>query len=328
MPSHQMEGGDYAAGSGALSGERIHKDAAPATEWRQYQANAVWHGLRKIIRDFQIAGDLTAASGSADQTEGYVRLGKALARMPRRVLPANITQVTVSEFSQTLTPTQDVFIYHLVDAVSPQPENSLILPIQTDNANQKGRFILILNKTAKYRLVGDSGYQRYVRLAPMESCWFYAMDDGDFTAWMAIGRQFYNLESEGEIDVVINADGSTPSAVFPIKFISHPDVKLITILVRSSAQINIVGTPANVYISPPSELFPYNVRFRESIEDENITFGPSMLIYGIRNDSGVTAIARWQEGTIRLSLLGSSFADGDSFRFLAFQWTYACNPLF
>jgi hypothetical protein len=328
MPSHQIEGGDYAAGSGNLSGERIHKDAAPATEFRQYQANALWHGLRKLIKDFQVSGDLTAASGSADQTEGYVRLAKAVMRSARRMLSANITNVTVSDFTTILTPTQDVFCYHLIDAVSPQPVNSIIEVFDNDFANQKNRLILIVNKTGEYRLVGTGAFQRYVRLAPMESCWFYAMENGSDTAWMGIGRQFHDLESPGEIDVELRASGSTPSALSPIKFIRHPDDKLITILARSSSQITIVGTPTEVILAPSGDLFPYSVRFNEEIEDEAITFAPSILIYGIKNDNAVTAIARWQEGTIRVNLMGANFADGDTFRFIAFQWTYACNPLF
>lgn len=198
MPSHQMEGEDYKAGAGALSGERIFGDADPATALRQYQANALWHGLRTLLKGEETTtNELTAASGAADQTEGYIRLAKAIRRSARRFQASNILSVTLSNGGNTIfTPGQDAFCFHLVDPTpTPAGVDSYVHPIPSSNNTQKNRLILIVNMTDSFKMVGNSYYQKYVRLAPRESCWFYGLDESGSgtTIWQAIGRPFDEL---------------------------------------------------------------------------------------------------------------------------------------
>ena len=191
MPTYPIEESDYAAGSGALSGERVFKNTVPATTVREQTENGIWHGLRTLVRQFQISGDLTAANYAAELTAGFANLSKAVRRAARRFLADNIGTVTCTTSNTLLTPAADIACYHLIDAVSPIGAGAYV-HFSGTYADTKNRLVLIVNMTDSFKVVGNSYYQKYIRLEPRESCWFYGLDEsGSGTViWQAIGRQF------------------------------------------------------------------------------------------------------------------------------------------
>lgn len=199
MPTHQIEGEDYGAGSGALSGERIHKDAVPATAFRQYQANALWHGLRTLVKQVQLSGDLTAGSGATDQSEGYIRLAKAIRRAANGYLQENEALVVVDDaVSNSFEVPPDQFAFLLEESGGPYPF-AAVEP--ATDVEHRYRAILVINNTASPKTVGTPG--TVVTLQSGESCFFYGMPASGSTAWMPIGKN----SKAGRLNVEIR--GST-----------------------------------------------------------------------------------------------------------------------
>ena len=330
MPSNLLDESDYSAGSGPLSGDRVFKNADPATTAREQTFNTLWHNLRTFLKGFQISGDLTAANYAADLAAGFPNLAKAIMRAGRRMLSANIANVTVSEFTLVLTPTQDVFCYHLVDPAGPtpaQPTDSIIVPVDTDNTNQKGRLILIVNKTADYRLVGCATYQRYVRLAPLESCWFYAMDDGAYTAWMGIGRQFLNLESPEYFSVRCydgGASGTMSDAVdMSWSVYGHRD-RVMTINVPTTS-VTMTTTASGVVIAPDGYV---------DFDDFYLPIGggaegpsPLPLVYGLIDSDRQMFVGSFLGGKLTFyPVSGIAPGIGAVVTISAFSFTYIRDP--
>lgn len=235
MPTHPIEGSDYKAGSGALAGERVYGNADPATAFSEYEANALYHGLRNVVKAEQISGDLTAASGAADQAEGFVRLGKALRRAARRLQSGNLQQITVNASPLTFSVPPDVVGFMLVDA-SPTPlaAESLVHPDPASNGQNKNRFIFVLNQTTAFRLVGHGFSGRYMRLPPGEGCWLYGVDDtgSNNTFWTPIGELDDAPNGYHTFNAKWYSNFSTPeaTAAFDMFYMRHgPGRRLITI---------------------------------------------------------------------------------------------------
>lgn len=233
MPTHLIEGGDYGSGSGALAGERIHKDAAPATEFRQYQANALWHGLRTLVKQEQISGDLTAASGSADQTEGYVRLAKAIRRAARRATSENIIDVEMGSAGYTLVPSVDGFVYNLTED-TPHGINSLV-NIDTD-VDFIGRTILIFNLSTQPKLIGDFLSGERARLSPGEACLFHAAGTG-LAKWTPIGKEFY-VANTGSFAISLRGSTSGELAIGTMRWAIRDGRAFLDIDAMSSVSLS------------------------------------------------------------------------------------------
>lgn len=204
MPTHPIEGEDYGAGSGALAGERIHKDAAPATAFRQYQANALWHGLRTLVKQVQVSGDLTAASGSADQSEGYVRLAKAIRRASNGFQQDEVDLVTIANaVTNSFLIPPDKFVFLMEEGGGGPYPNAAAVP---DGAvAHQYRVILVINNTTSTKLVGSTGTVTSLRAG--ESCFFYGAPASGATAWTPIGRNSQtgqlNVEIRGSVSGVL-----------------------------------------------------------------------------------------------------------------------------
>ncbi len=292
MPTHQIEGEDYAAGSGALAGERVHKDAVPATAWRQYQANALWHGLRGIVKDEQVSGDLTAASGSADQAAGYVLLGKALRRMARRFKSAEVQSVVATSAGYTFTPAPDKFVYMIDnDGSGPYGDGSAIYPDTTDPTSNDYRFILCINISADAKVIGDSASGKMARLLPGESCFFYGMPDSGSTLWVPVGMPLDDSAAGYQgFDVRLYDGGASATHSDPFKaaYVKHgPGRNLVTInfgesRVTTTTSASAVQIANSVFGSGyfPPDLVPIGIGPTENSVGSFGTNGPVTIVSG------------------------------------------------
>lgn len=323
MPSHQMEGEDYKAGSGALTGERIFGDADPATALRQYQANALWHGLRTFLKAEEAAGDLTAASGAADQAEGYIRLAKAIRRAIRRFQPSNIANLILTTTNTVFTPSQDVFCYHLTDTTpTPVAADSYVHP--SIGSDQKNRLILIVNMTGSFKVVGNSYYQKYVRLAPRESCWFYGLDEsGSGTViWQAVGRPFDDVGFQ-TFSALLQDSANTGNSV-GMNILYRVVNRIVTLCIPPTTLTFGSGPGVNLDIVPnggtvPAFLKPFTDVVGQSLQPP--------IVLNVNGTVSVVATAE-QRSTLdtarlfRITKPGGSWVNGDVVQIASQSFTF------
>lgn len=329
MPTNPLEELDYKAGAGALSGERVFGNTVPATSTREQTFNTLWHGLRNLVKQEQISGDLTAADYATELTAGFVNMAKAIRRSARRLQASNIQTTTVNATPLTVTIPPDIFGVMLIDA-SPTPlaGESRIHPLSTANAQNKGRFIFVLNQTTAFRLVGHASSGRYARLAPGEGCWLYGVDDtgSGNTFWTPIGdlddapnayhtfnAQWYN-----------NADHAQKTDSFDMNYMRHgPGRRLMTINYPTSGVI--LTTAANVMLLASSDGFAATPTFLWPTQNlpgsgpYYAPFMPVLLTIGGVNEMGIVSCG---DGNIYVQRMSGTFPTATQIYIGAASLTY------
>jgi hypothetical protein len=322
MPTHLIEGEDYKAGSGALSGERIFGDADPATAFRQYEANALYHGLRDIVKAFQISGDLTAASGATDQTEGYVKLGKALARMARRFRAAEIGSVALDAVSATFSVDPSKFVYIITEAPTYGPYvDGKIYPDPTSPAANNGRVILMINASDYSKMVGHNASGKLAQLQPGESCFLYGQDLGGVTTWIPIGK---DVSQERTVSVKAYDSGATGTTSSAVDMIVIPHSSQRRIQTINIPQMTITMASAGIVEIAPAAAYA-------DFGDDILSIGgntvsndaPVFPIMGTVNSTNALFYARFVNGTLLVQrVTGGNFSIADVVVVPAFSMTY------
>lgn len=322
MPTHPMTGPDYSIpGSGALSGERIAKDSAPATAFEQYAMNAIWHGLRFVVKEMQISGDLTAASGSADQTEGFFRLSMALRRMARRYKSGEVVTKLMTSPGYTAVLTSDVYVYTIgEDGGGPYGDDSAFYPDTTNPTMNNYRLILIVNGTAQSKLVGDSASQKYARLMAGESCFFYGIPNSGATLWKPIGKDIV-VAHDGTVSIKLFGGTSAASSAVTLEWFHHAENKLVTVSIPAM-QVTLDASDALLTIfQAAGTSLPVEIRAKWSDTTPRI-----FLVLG--DIGGTPTIFRLTFGGASGTVMqiekqdGSSMSNGSAVTLYGFEITY------
>lgn len=198
MPSHVVEGSHSVAGSGALAGEQIYADSAPATDLIAVDMNAVWHGLRTLIRQEQVSGDLTAGSGATDLSEGFIRLTKAIRRAAARRLANNIIDIS----SSTGIASPFAFNPNLDESAFTISGDNGDAVVLDGDPKHDCRLITLTNKSSSssFYVMYGSGNILSMVLPPSASICMYRAPGSPSSIWMPVGG-----DQSGSFDIEVRS---------------------------------------------------------------------------------------------------------------------------
>lgn len=237
MPTIPLEEDDYVAGSGALAGERIFKNADPATTFQEESANTLWHGLRNLVKQEEVSGDLTAADYATDLAAGFPNLAKAIRRAAKRFQSDGVETVQMSSPGYTHSLSREVFAYIIADDVNGPYDGGAFYPDTSVPAENDRRIILIINGTDSKKIAGDSSTQQGITLFPGEACAFFATSiAGPATLWIPIGRPLdYGAFGHKTLlcKLYNGANGTEASAAFALAYEWVPNRRTVTIHIPS-----------------------------------------------------------------------------------------------
>ncbi len=331
MPTHVLEGIDYGSGSGALSGERIFKDGDPATEVIAVDANALWHGLRTLVKQEQISGDLTAADGATDQTEGYIRLAKALRRASRRVQSAEVTTLVMDSAGYTFTPTKDGFVYLITEDGGGPYLDGAVYPLTSVPTTHNGRYILVINTSTTQKVVGDSGSQQAATLRKNEACLFFGLAvSGPATKWVPVGLPLdVAAFSYPTVSVKYYDDGdhSVVSSAVSMRPVFHgPGGRVVTInipyasVTMGTTSTGITLAPAAGFADMPDTYVAFDG------QDGSSVISPQFLVLGDIGGTFQVFRAVWQGNNLIIRKLdGTAFGAAAVVGIYALSLTYLVN---
>lgn len=329
MPTNILEETDYAAGAGALSGERVFKNADPATTFREQSGNSIWHNLRTLIREMQVSGDLTQVSYAADLAAGFPNISKAIRRAARRLRAAESVTVLATNAGSTFTLTSDVFAYFLNnDGGGPYGDGSAMYPDTTNPGMNNYRLILVLNASGEEKLVGDSSSGKVVKLRDKESCYFYGIPNGGATYWIAVGKGLFTPISTGTIPVKIfnTANGAQASSAQDLVYRHDTEKKLVTVSIPGMGLTMTTGGGYGVnLLQSDGSLMPVGVRALFS--DTNSRFYPAKgLLNGATTMQLGLTFPTSEGGAMQINRMdGVAFSGGDGFTLYGSEFTFFCR---
>lgn len=236
MPNFPLEETDRKAGSGALAGEFVFGNTVPATTFREQSANAVWHGLRGLIKQMDNAGDLMDANYAAALADGFSKIGKALIRAGRRAGPNDFLDISsstgiASPFS--FDPPMDEHSF----LVTGNNGDALVLSNDTKHAY---RLILLTNTSSvsSFYIMYGSGAVRSVVLPPSSSICMFLAPGSPSAFWIPVSG-----DQSGSFDIELR-DGSGVLATGVCKWKIQSGFAHLTFYKPSSSFIyNNFGSP-------------------------------------------------------------------------------------
>ncbi len=320
MPTELLDETDYGPGSGPLAGDRVFKNGDPATTAREQSQNPLWHGLRNIVKAFQVSGDLTVTYAT-DLADGFPYLGKAIARMARRFRSTEIGSVALDAPSVTFTVDPSKFIYVITEAPTygPYPDGG-IYPTPANPTANNGRTILMVNASDYPKLVGHEASGKLAQLQPGESCHLYGQDLGGETVWIPIGRDITQEESVSIRSYDGGASGTMSSAVTMTAIPHGPAKRLLTIYVPATSVTMTTGA-TGIDIAPAT-YGNFEEKFL-SVKGNLISDSPVTIVFGQIDSVRTLFLCAFLDSKLRLYKLdGSALGIGSVVSIGGFSFTY------
>lgn len=187
----------------SIGGHLAYKDTDPPTDVNASDINSLWRGLLSISVQEGIGGDLLAADGATDQSEGWVRLSKAIRRAANRPVTGSIV-IAGSSVSPTLD--KDAFAFAITESGGAHVDGIVYIDQANPGYNDR-RVIIVYNAStsAKRVYATTTPGDKVVTLQPGQAVMLYGRSGSGETDWEVIGGQPQN----GSFSVDLIKDGVT-----------------------------------------------------------------------------------------------------------------------